>query len=429
MISTIVIERFYLRSWIPIATVAIHGNPEDGIRARTTTVYLTDYAIDNLDRIDAAALSAALPVSLDARKVAHWPAFLVDLLPQGYGREELLRQMGLPEGTGRAADWGLLLHGAGNPIGHLRVREAHEWLAARPSSSSAGFTFDEVAARSDGFIEFLGLNGLFVAGSSGVQGEWPKILLTEDIQGRLHLDHALPDDQARRHWLVKFGRGQDKELAKILRLEAPYMHLARLLGARVHGKLELMNRALFIPRFDRSVGPDGVARIAQESMASLCGIADFGIPLQHDKVVAMLARVCTDPESEIIEYIRRDVLNLLMGNRDNHARNTALQRFDDGRVMLTPLFDFAPMMLHPDGIARGSRWQNESGSSPDWNRVVEQCREAAALPLPRLPEALRELRALIEQLGAYAEQAGIPPFILGRQDLSIAAVRAALAKI
>lgn len=64
-----------------------------------------------------------------------------------------------------------------------------------------------MAARGDGFLEFLAGNGLFAAGSSGAQGEWPKILLTEDAQGRLHLNHMLPDDLACKHWLVKFGRG------------------------------------------------------------------------------------------------------------------------------------------------------------------------------------------------------------------------------
>lgn len=429
MPETITIERFDGGRWLPIASVALTGDAAGGIATPTVTAYVTDYAIDNLDRNDAAALSATLPVDLAARELTRWPAFLVDMLPQGYGREELLRQMDLPEATGRPADWALLRHGAGNPIGHLRIREAYEWLASRQQSSTDGFTFDEVAARSDHFIEFLAASELFVAGSFGVQGEWPKILLTEDAQGRLHLDHALPDDRACRHWLVKFGRGQDQMLARILELEAPYMHLARLFGARVHGALQLRNRALFIPRFDRSVGSGGVDRIAQESIASLCGVADFGVSLPHDTVVKMLARVCTDPQGEITEYVRRDLLNLLMGNRDNHARNTALHRFEDGRIGLTPLFDFAPMMLHPDGIARRSRWQNEVGLSPDWIQVINQCREASGLALPGLPDVLRELRTCVEQLAPHAAQAGIPPDILERQRLSITAVRDALAAV
>lgn len=430
MPNVLTIERFDRGQWQVIASVALQGDPAAGIATPTSAAYVIDYAIDHLDRIDAAALSAALPVSLDARTLPRWPAFLVDLLPQGYGREELLRQLRLPEGTERPADWNLLSCGAGNPIGHLRVREAFDWLTERRTAEpTGGFTFEEVAARSDEFIEFLAASGLFVAGSSGVQGEWPKILLTEDANGRLHLDHALPDTAAGKHWLVKFGRGPNPMLERILSLEAPYMELARLLGARVHGPLTLRQRALFIPRFDRSVTPEGVQRIAQESIASLCGVADFGVAPTHDRVLHKLAAVCSDPEDEVIEYVRRDVLNLVLGNRDNHARNTAIQRFTDGRIGLTPLFDFAPMMLHPDGIARRSRWENEAGSSPDWNRVIGQCREATGLALAQLPAALRALHARLEALPRLAGQAGVPPDILDRQALAITAVRDALAQV
>ena len=228
---------------------------------------------------------------------------------------------------------------------------------------------------------------------------------------------------------MKFSRGADGALEQILALEAPYMRLARLLGARVHGELELHQRTLFIPRFDRQVGTRAVVRIAQESMASLCGIAEFGLALSHDRIVAALAEVVTDPQAEIIEYVRRDVLNVALGNRDNHLRNTALQRFEDGTIRLTPLFDFAPMMLHPDGIARRSRWEGEQGANPDWPRVVQQCRRATSLPAEPAHAACVKLRARFERLPEIAVEAGVPESILERQSLSLDAVRASLAEI
>lgn len=427
----ITLERFTGGQWLEVGGTKLLGDPAAGIGTPSVTGYLTDYAIDHLDRRDAAALSAALPVSLDAHRLPRWPAFLVDLVPQGFGRAELLRRLALPTETGREADWPLLLAGAGNPIGHLRVREAYAWLQERAgaAAASAGFTFEEVAERSDEFIALLQTYDMFVAGSSGVQGEWPKLLLTEDAAGRLHLDHALPDTHARKHWLVKFGRGEDERLARILELEAPYMHLARRLGARVHGDLTLLQKALFIPRFDRRLGAGGVERIAQESLAAALGIADFGVSVRHEVAVEMLARVTSEPEAEIVEYVRRDVLNYALGNRDNHARNTALQRFEDGTIRLTPLFDFAPMVLHREGIPRQSRWDQEPNTGPDWVRVIEHCREVSGLELPRLAPALRELRTLFEDLPEHAAEAGVDHDILERQRHAIAATREALAAV
>src|ERR1700722_4042857 len=421
MSDSVTIQRFTKGRWIDVASVALAGDPSKGLATPTVTAYLIDYAIENLDRRDAAALSAGLPVQLDARKNPRWPAFLVDLVPQGYGRAELLQQLGHSTIAGPEAEWPLLLAGAGNPIGHLRVREAFEWLCERSGSlPSRGFSFDEIAARSDDFVEFLSSHGLFAAGSSGVQGEWPKILLTEDRDGLLHLDHALPDELAHRHWLRKFGRGTDAALALIPELEAPYMRVARRLGLRVHGDLTLRERALFIPRFDRRVEAAGVERLAQESIASLCGIAEFGPAPSHNRVVRLLAHLATNPETEILEYVRRDIVNVALGNRDNHARNTAVNRFEDGTLRLTPLFDFAPMMLHPDGIARRMRWESDDRGSPRWPSVVEQCREASGLSLTELPTALRELGAQLAELDSIAKDESIPKDILGRQNLAIA---------
>ena len=321
----------------------------------------------------------------------------MDLLPQGYGRGEMLRHLGLPETAQASADWALLNAGAGNPIGNLRVKEAAEWLLARPEASQ-GFTDDEVAERSDDFTDFLSMHGLFVAGSSGVQGEWPKILLTRGKDGLLYLDHTLPDADALEHYIVKFGRGANEDQASILRHEAPFIHISRYLGLRVHQPLELRERALFIPRFDREVTGSGVLRHGQESLAALMGLPGFGVAPPHGDVVARLAKFCADPALEVLEYLRRDVANLAFGNMDNHARNTALQRFDDGRIRLTPLFDFAPMYLHPDGIARCMRWKDREQGGVDWNAVLDEVASTTSLPRAGLADGMRALLPLLHDV-------------------------------
>ena len=385
-------------AWRDAAVISLAGPEHPGWRTPTYTTYLPDYALDHLGRRDAAACGVRFPVSLEIDEQDTWPAWLLDVLPQGYGRQELLRQLDLPATVEASGDWPLLRAGAGNPIGNLRIKEAWDWLAEGQAGPARGFRFDEVAGRHEDFVEHLAGHGLFVAGSSGVQGEWPKILLTEADDGLLYLDHTLEDDRARRHWLVKFQRGTDRDLEAILRAEGLYMALARDLGLRVHGALEMHGRTLFIPRFDRCVDDHGVQRIAQESLAALCGRAGFGIGLRHEDACRALAEVATDPQAEIIEYLKRDVANLALGNKDNHARNTAIARHQDGRIALTPVFDFAPMFLHPDGIARQSRWQADNGGQPDWQEVTEAVAAAGNLPVALLRRALREMVPCLQAL-------------------------------
>lgn len=427
--------------WHDVASVSLHGPEKDGWKARSYSGYAVEWAFAHAGATDAHALCARWPVGLEPLQTPHWPVFLIDMLPQGFGRQELLRRIGLSPMAEVGADWRLLQVGAGNPIGHLRVKEAAQWLAQQ-ASERRGFTDEEVAQRGDEFSEFLASHGLFVAGSSGVQGEWPKLLLTRAKDGLLYLDHSLPDEEAVQHYIVKFGRGSDRQLASILRHEAPYMAIAQRLGLRVHAPLVLRERALFIPRFDRRVNAAGVTRLAQESIATLTGMPGFESVPSHDQVCLALLRHCTDPQADIIEYLKRDVANLALGNKDNHARNTAVQRDFEGRIALTPLFDFAPMYLHPDGIARRIRWENNDSGRPDWQRVIDRVCELAQqvqnergrkapalLQRQTLVEALQAMTPALQDLAGNGMAYGLEPEVLQHLRPGIQARAQDLAKL
>ena len=419
-------------AWHEVASVSLVGEEAQGWRTKTYSGYSVQWACEHPGKTDAHAACARWPVGLEPLEQAHWPVFLIDALPQGFGRRELARRLGLPLTTGVEADWRLLCAGAGNPIGNLRVKEAAAWLKGQAGAHGPlhGFTDAEVAQRGDAFAEHLAAHGLFVAGSSGVQGEWPKILLTRAQDGLLYLDHSLPDAQAREHFIVKFGRGTDPQLASILAHEAPYMELARRLGLRVHASLRLAQRALFIPRFDRIPQQGQVVRLAQESIATLTGMPGLDAVPSHEQVCAALIRHCTDPQVEVLEYLKRDIANLALLNKDNHARNTAIQRDFNGRVALTPLYDFAPMYLHPDGIARRIRWEMGDSGRPDWAAVIDRVctlsAEAARPPIDRgsliagvkaMEPALRHIAGAGQALGLAPEVAQhVRPHLLAQAD-------------
>lgn len=427
MSGTCTLQLHAAGAWHDVASVGLLGPEVEGWKAKTYAGYAVDWAFAHAGATDAHALCAGWPVSLELLQSPHWPVFVIDMLPQGYGRQELLRRIGQAPTAGVAADWKLLLAGAGNPIGNLRVKEAADWLTAQ-SGPLRGFTDDEVAERGDEFAEYLAAHGLIVAGSSGVQGEWPKILLTRAEDGLFYLDHTLPDARAVEHFIVKFGRGQDQQLASILRHEAPYMDIARHLGLRVHASLVLRKRALFIPRFDRVAQGDIVTRLAQESIATLTGLPGFEAVPSHDQVCEALIRRCTDPQAEVLEYIRRDVANLALMNKDNHARNTAVQRDFAGRIALTPLYDFAPMYLHPDGIARRIRWEGNDDGQPNWGRVLDRVCELEAqvrksmrgskkkgpplLERAALVAGLKVMEPGLRQVAEQGEAMGIEPGVL-----------------
>lgn len=396
--------------------MAIAGDVTHDVATETVTNYIWVHAFDAIDRCDAMALSAALPVSFDIYKFDTWPAFVVDLLPQGAGRRELVAKLNLPRDT-RAADWVLLTHGAGNPIGNLRVAEAANYLIQN-AVPSRGFTYAEIVAKSDTFKESLIAQGVSFTGSDSVQGEWPKLLLTQDKNGLWHLDHLLADNDAGKHWVVKFPH-QAYELRNFLALESAYMHIANDIGLRTGEPTLHDNGVLFIPRFDRISSATGVTRIGQESLYSLAGRSGFDINLSHNQACAVIAKYCTDPVADITEYVLRDVTNIVMGNKDNHGRNTAFQRFADGRVTLSPLYDFAPMFLHPEGITRRMRWEQDDGGAPDWRSVAEQAAEAGNIDITMLRQRLAKFADKIAQLPEIMAQHDVPHNIIEQLRLGI----------
>ena len=407
--------------WLDCAIVEVVGQQQTGWQAATRTSYLFECAISYMDLSDGHALAYHLPVNVQNTLQSTWPAFLMDLLPQGYGRKELLRQLNFSENTQEQADWALLKAGAGNPIGNLRVKEAYEWLQGQfPVQQNHGFSLDQVVERQEKFIESLASYGLFIAGSSGIQGEWPKLLLTQGHDDLFYLDHTLTDHQVKQHWLVKFSRGSDQNLDKILMHEALYMKIAQYLGLRVHQELELHGKTLFIPRFDRKVIDGKVERIAQESIASLGGKAGFGVRMTHNQICSLLMQCCTEPKQEIFEYLKRDLANVALGNKDNHTRNTAIQRFNNGIIRLTPLFDFAPMWLHPDGIARTTRWERDDhGGMPIWHSVIEQIAESTMIDPKEIKAVLIEQLPLYQGLLEHMQYLQLAPEILENSQYRI----------
>lgn len=421
MIDYCTVQIYQNYAWHDCALIEVLHHKNTGWQSETRTSYLFEYAISYMDAVDGHAISYRIPVNVHNTLLSTWPSFLMDLLPQGYGRQELLRQLNMSEKSQEEADWLLLKAGAGNPIGHLRIKEAHEWLDQNvPSQKSYGFSLNEIVERKENFIESLASYGLFIAGSSGVQGEWPKLLLTQAKDGLYYLDHTLADEDAMQHFLVKFSRGQDSQLEKILIQEALYMQIAQYLGLRVYADIQLNGRTLFIPRFDRKIVAGKVERIAQESIASLSGHAGFGVKQTHNQICKLLMDCCTNPIAEVFEYLKRDLANIALGNKDNHTRNTAIQRFNDGVIQLSPLFDFAPMWLHPDGIARTTRWEKDDhGGAPKWKSVIQQISETTGIEPSLIQEELFAQLSLYQGLLAYMTSIGIDAEIIENSELKI----------
>lgn len=392
------------------------AEPEKGFLGSCQYGYTSAYVGANLDAYESTfdkAVSVRLPVDFGPQHGKKAPAFLHDIAPSGAAKRFLLRHMGREKPEGLADDLFLLARSTPAPIGNLRIKESMEGL---DSTAPMGFSFDDVVSRDQRFLEYAYEQGAAIGGATGAGGEAPKLLLTEGGDGQLYPDAVLKDDRATCHWFVKFARNQALDNDQtILRAEYLYYKALQSLGIDTVTTPELKEGhrpSLWMKRFDRRIGAEGVERLAVESVYSLAGVTEPGSRMDHLEVIQSLAELWIKAGQKaqvpdlVAEYLRRDLINKILGNSDNHGRNTAIIR-SDAQLRLAPIYDLAPMVMDTEGITRTTKWPSpvERGGEVDW---LAACQLLAPLVDPQ--QAFERLRQ--DALGLMA----LPDLLVGLPD-------------
>ena len=210
------IQVYHQGGWLDAAELQFQ-EPDKGIGGRTSLSYLTAYFVENaavefLDEeiVDLRALSVELPIDLNIHTTSNWPAFLLDLLPQGAARQRLVKTIFTKavKADSPEVEVPLLLRAAGAPIGNIRIKEAWEQEQERIDGAECpGVTDTQILELDDTFLDIVDRFALQASGSSGVQGEWPKVLMTKARRdGLWYPDPLVPDENADEHAIVKMTR-------------------------------------------------------------------------------------------------------------------------------------------------------------------------------------------------------------------------------
>jgi serine/threonine-protein kinase HipA len=144
--------------------------------------------------------------------------------------------------------------------------------------------------------------------------------------------------------------------------EALVLHEHRLLriaaatlggGVAATGAMEIGGvHALLVTRFDRRIDAGRVHRIHQEDFAQALGLPKRlkyereGRPDRAFTAAAvgdLLGRTAS-PARARLDFFRATILNLALGNTDNHAKNHALL-YEGRSPVLSPLYDVVPVLL------------------------------------------------------------------------------------
>lgn len=411
-------------------------DPAMGRRGKIRLDYEQDYALQWLFQDDEHACCMGFPVEIFCSYGGDsWPAFIDDILPSGASRRYWVNHLGLQNLSPLEQDGVLLHQGVIAPIGNLRIKESLPVIA--PGSQLAGrrFSLAQVRDRDTDFLEYAQQMGAASGGATGAGGEAPKLVLRCSAEEQVWID-TYQDDQTcpDRHYLVKFPRGQRTPIdCDILRAEYHYYQELAALGIPTIDtaamRLEEGARypSLWLPRFDVAFKAGQLQRYGLESVYSLLNKPP-GSYLSHLDVLAALIDLLShqylvregrrqfDPAEFAIEWVKRDMLNVVFGNSDNHGRNVALLKTPEG-IGLSPVFDFAPMKADPEGVVRTIKWPSplEEGGNFNWWLIADRLKPWVAPDrlLPALGELANRLLGLRERLHSR----GVPPSILGFPSL------------
>jgi len=372
-LNELTVQAFIDNSWKDIAKILFPQNTD--YTFNTTEIhYESDYAIQNLFADDHHAVSINHPIELyfDGGDQRGWLKFIDDIIPSGSSRKYWLTQIDTEGMSAQQRQFLLLAYGTISPIGNLRIKESIEAVNKVPTQY---FTVSEVANRATDFLSYAQTRGAATGGATGAGGEAPKLLLRRSPSDLVWIDTYQENTNINdKYYLVKFPRGNRRGVNDaVLVTEYHYYHELTEMGFSTipvtDMKLEKGQNyhSLWLPRFDIEVQEDGTTkRYAMESVYSMLKKPPSTI-LDHGETIRELIDLITksntikeknlffDVEAFIVEWVRRDLLNIAFGNSDNHGRNTSFYRDEKG-IRLTPIYDFAPMKADPEGIPRTTKW-------------------------------------------------------------------------
>ncbi len=394
--------------------------------------YLEQYAIEHFGCDDYRAVSINLPVTVfPYHATTKKPfRFIDDIILSGAGKR-FWNANGLPKSS---SIFNLLRQYACAPIGNIRVKES---VSAEQGLSRMAFNVDDVVDRGWDFLSYAKEQGIDIRSGTGAGGEAPKFLLTKKDQEIWFSSLEDVSDKQCQHYLVKFPRGKQTAIdSDILRAEYHYYHELEAMGFNTIPTKGMMllegidYPSLWLPRFDvMATKNGGVTQFAVESVYSVLQKPP-GSLLDHEETLRDLISTILnshtvkemgyrfDVESFVIEWVKRDLLNIIFGNSDNHGRNISLIR-DHERIDLAPIYDFAPMKADPQGVVRTITWARsiEVGGNLNFRKMAEVLDDLVSAD--RLLEEVIVLAESLLTVRYSLEERGVPSSIINFPSIGL----------
>lgn len=309
------------------------------------------------------------------------PGLIYDALPDSWGYRLMHRRMqALGMAPNKASTLDRLAYLGANTMGALTFAPPQPEALDSHDLTLLALAQEVQAVLVDDGHEVLAELARAGASSAGAR---PKALVYfNPATGQMSTQaSAVTDGQA---WLVKFPGGDDApDCAALEELYARVAHQCQLgMTATQFFELPGDHTAFATQRFDRR----GTQRVHVHSLAGLLH-ANFQVPSVSYEDFFRVTRHLTRDQRELKKAVQRCVFNILMNNRDDHAKNLSFLMEADGSWRLAPPYDLTYCPGYKDEHFMDIAGE---GAAPTRKHVL-QVAQSAGLPAAVAAQAIDEL--------------------------------------
>ena len=289
------------------------------------------------------AISISLPLSPDPYQpedaLAH--RFFANLLPEGRVRENIVRDLKIPD-----SDFDLLRAIGGECAGALSILPDDR----EPAIDT---TYRELTA--EAFRDLILRKGQIYTGphAGTTAHEFPRLSLAgaQEKCPVLLRDSQffLPQGEAPSSHILKFAITDYRHVPAYETVLTDLARRIELHTAVVEFHYLYVNEQahdyLVIERYDREPAADGeIRRLHQEDFCQALGVGrerkyETSGGVDFTECFRLLREVSSEPALDAEQLLRWQIFNYLAGNSDGHAKNLSLLYYKDGTIRLAPFYD------------------------------------------------------------------------------------------
>jgi len=391
-------DQAYVWIWLPGSEQPVVAGRLDEAGGEVTFVYGQSY-LDRGDRIP--IYTPELPMAegrLRPLSELSVPGCILDAGPDAWGQRVIMNRLLGPAGRETdPIDLGILtflLESGSDRIGALDFQASPtEYVAREPKAA----TLEELATSAErveaGVPLTPALDEALLRGSS-IGGARPKALIDDGSRGQIAKFSSSTDTIA-----VVQGEYVAMELARRAGLDVAPVRMTNALGKTV----------LLVERFDRVAGAG--ERRALVSALTMLELNELAARWASYADLAQIMRErFAEPAKSLRELFARITFNILVGNTDDHARNTAA--FWDGQTLsLTPAYDICPQLRSGGEAAQAMIIGDDT--DPFKLSQVAGCVQRAHVYQLGQPEAKEivdhQIETIEESWDDVCDQAELPP--------------------